>query len=106
MAVIVPDYSAELRESLAQLGQGLGQIINPHGKDRKAFERAAAQNPEILQHMRDLAEIQGPQTYEALKDFVPSHLMKVITSLQPSAEAKIAVGGRAAVGAMNPDQQA
>ena len=102
--IVLPDYGAQLAEALARLGRGVRDIAAPHAEERIAFRKAAAANPAILQNLRDLAEIQGyTPTFEALKNLVPQDLLDVITSLEPSPEARIRKAGARAVEQAEPE---
>src|SRR5882762_10710586 len=104
--IILPNYGEQLAEAFKNLGGGLAQIINPHGKQKEAFRQAVAQNPKILQDLRDMAEIQGPASVfnDNNAKYIPQDIFDVISSMDASPEAQMRKAGKHAVENMTGEQ--
>jgi len=79
----IPGPEATLGPALAQIAQGIGDIIKPGSRQQKAFQQALAQRPELIQQLADM-EGQSPGTLESFEGILGPELVSVLSRMVPS----------------------
>jgi len=91
---VLPDWGPQLAKALANLGQGLGDIINPNAEFQNKFKEAVAGGDTgIMQRLTDYIHINGSLPPEIAK-LVPKNLIDSLYINEPSPEA---IRARAAI---------
>lgn len=103
MVQVLPDYSLEVARSLAGIGEGISNIINPHQEFQQRMTQLTAENPDIIQKLADEEALApGSVTSGKLGDILPKHILQAVVNTPQSYESKFRAGMASAMGKMDP----